>query len=237
MVIVTGTARSRTSMTMRILDLFGHSFVGTKFVNESFEKNHNHAGIYEKEGDSIYGYKGPVVNSSIKLLLTALFPNRINGMRGTSVNVLKEATSLLCLRKPYEIARSVKKIYPDVPITPNYILWEYCSFLSWLDYNRWYMDNLYTIDTDGYFNEPVETMKSLAQVVGCPKGQAGLEEALMIVDPSKTIISDFGHEWNEEFKKHGELVDELHSLFLNNNFEKAMEMASNHVKGCSNVIL
>lgn len=228
MIIVTGAARSRTSMTMGILNAFGHEFVGEKFIDKKFEQKHNLNGIYEKKHDTILGYKGPNGNQAIKILLSALFPNKFNNMKGSSKEILKNSVTLMCLRKPYEIAKSVKKVYPNLPVSPSYTIWEYCSFLSWLDYNRWFMDNLYLIDTDDYFKEPKDTIIAIGNIIGVPAGDKGLEKAIKLIDPRQTISSD-SHVWDKKFEYEGSIVDSIYECFLINDFENAMKIASDYI--------
>lgn len=225
MLIVTGPARSYTSLTMQILESFGLPIVGDKYIDPEQLKKYNPEGIYEVENIVINGVREDKYRFEvIKLVLGALYPSRINGHTGTHSSYLRNARAIWCLRDPREVAESVFRMDKVTEITPAYYHYEVSGFLFWLDSNRWFIDNLVLLDTKELFSKPRETICALAEICGV-SNKEHIEAAIARIKPrkQKTI------HWPQKYIKTGEYVDEIHRLLVAQDIDSAIFLAKERI--------
>lgn len=170
-IIVSGTARSYTSLTMRLFELLGANVSYDKALNQLTEFNEN--GLYEHNSVCVNGTKQLIDDCVIKIILSGLYPNAMNSYTGVPKETIEKSTVLLCLREPKEIIRSVKNIFmtmnhnDDLETYPfNYLYSEYRFFFSWLKDNDWFLNSAMVFDTNDYFFYPVDSVMTLASVAG-----------------------------------------------------------------------
>lgn len=220
MIIVTGTARSRTSLMMNILIESGIEYEGKQHIDDNVNK-FNKNGLFEVPEDCCFGHYGENTNKAIKIVLTGLYPNKLNYHKGTSSNILKNSKFIWCLRKPIQVAQSVKKMYPEKDINPSYSIYELCGFLLWADINRDIFNRMIIVETDSFFYNLENTLNKISSFIGKKIPFKKINE---IVNKKETIINDAT--WPKKHSKDGYFIDVLYNLLLINDFNNAIE----HVK-------
>jgi len=219
-IIVTGTGRSYTSLTMFMLEKMGVPVARDYWVDNAYGEV-NPVGLYELETHSVYGlmtdrHEG----KAVKLILGGFFPNKTNNYTGTPANFLRDSRILLCLRKPLEIAYSAYRLYPHTGFGPAYPLYEIGSFLIGLQDNMWLCDNITVLDTDLYFNSFYTAMRVLTDFANKSLSAPLFEELQKSVKPKIKAPES----WPEEHKELGRLVDKIYEVLLKKDFASAISM-------------
>jgi len=218
-IIVTGTARSYTSLTMQLLELMGVPLSFDQELNEGVNLRHNSNGLYELNRHVIDGIRTDKYDgTAIKLMLGALFPNSKNGHSGTPYQFVKDYNIVMCLRDPKEIAYSAYKINKLQGFTPQYPLLELGGFLMWLQDHRGLFKNITTVDTSLYFNDLEGALKRLSQATGVKYNPAMLSKARQKIFDKKVSPSN----WNVEDDAIGQLLDNVYESLIANDFDKAI---------------
>lgn len=226
MIIITGCARSYTSLTMRIFDVMGYPVAGNRYIDKKTLGKYNPDGLYEVPNVVVNGLKTDKYQfGAIKLVLGALYPNVYNGHQGTSKSLLLKSKVLFCLRKPIEIAHSATKLMMHPPMAPTYPYYELSGFLSWLSDNRWFMNNIYLFDTDNYFKNAVTTITEIAEFAGITNKEKINNAISCIKEKTRTNML----EWPKKYKKVGDFVDSLYDCLLRNDFNEAFRINNSRI--------
>ena len=92
MIVVTGEARSGTSLQMLIIKHLGFSIAGEKYLTE-YTKTFNPTGIWEVKGTPYKGVQIPIKEDVIKLMT--------NGFMKSRMGLIEKV--VLCIRDPREV--------------------------------------------------------------------------------------------------------------------------------------
>jgi hypothetical protein len=225
MIIVSGTERSRTSLTMEILGKLGLNVIGDKWPRGKKDKSSklNPNGFYEVKGEVMHGTSTDYGNDAvIKILLSGLVPHkRKNKELGVPEEMLRKSKIIVCLRNPKEIVRSSKDLDSNIkiadgddwntslklsPENPGRYINRTANFVVWLSTNKWILDNMIFINTDDYYTDPNTVLTQLCVDLGLSTDR--IADAIKLID-NKLYRSSDNYEWKENMAKDGALAERI----------------------------